>query len=123
MKCPVCNANYQPPALVCRRCGVDLAALIRLHDQAVWHHHQALQHYQAGAYAEAIAQTDQAIALQPQQADLHAFAGQLWAWQGQFDRAIGCWQTAQALDPQHPLAGACLAILQQLRAAPNQSLF
>ncbi len=117
MKCPVCNAGYRPPAPLCRRCGVDLAALIRLHDQAVWHQRQALQHYQAGAYAEAIAQTDQAIALQPQEADLHAFAGQLWAGQGQFERAIACWQIAKTLDPHQPLAIACLNILQQLREA------
>jgi Flp pilus assembly protein TadD len=114
MKCPVCHASYRPPAVFCRRCGVDLSPLIRLRDQAVWYHQQAIQCLQAGQYAEAIAQNDQAIALHYQQAEFHALAGQLWALQGVFDRAITCWQTAQALDPQHPIAVACLDILMQL---------
>jgi Flp pilus assembly protein TadD len=117
MKCPVCHAIYRPPAPLCRRCGVDLAPLIRLYDQAVWHHRQALQHLQAGDDEAAIGQNDQAIALHYQQADFHALAGQLWARQGEFKRAIGCWQTAQTLDPKQPLAVACLAILQQLQEA------
>ncbi len=115
MNCPVCNANYRPPAVLCRRCGVDLSALIRLHDQAVWHHRQALQQGQAGQYAAAIAHSHQAIALHSQSAEFHALAGQLWALQGEVAQAVGCWQTAQALDPQQPTAVKGLALLQQLR--------
>ena len=115
MKCPVCHASYRPPALLCRRCGVDLSPLIRLRDQAVWHHQQAIQYLEAGQYAEAIAENDQAIALHHQQAEFHALAGQLWALQGKFDRAIDDWKTAQALDPKHPIAAACLDSLLQLR--------
>jgi Flp pilus assembly protein TadD len=114
MKCPVCHASYRPPALLCRRCQVDLSDLIRLHDQAVWHHRQALQRLQAGQYAEAIAQNDQAIALHPQHADFQALAGQLWALQGTFERAIYCWQKVQALDPQHPSVVNGLALLRSL---------
>lgn len=115
MKCPVCHASYRPPADLCRRCGADLSSLIQVRDQAVWHHRQAIQQLEAGQYAAAIAQNDQAIALHHQQAEFHALAGQLWALQGVFDRATACWQTAQALDPQSLTTGACLDILMQLR--------
>jgi tetratricopeptide (TPR) repeat protein len=133
MKCPVCRAPYRSPALKpqgadpedstpvtlpaaalnCRRCGVDLAPLIRLSDQAIWHHRQAIQSFSAGDYAIAIAHNNQALALNTQQADFHALAGQLWALQGDMTRAIAAWKTAQHLNPQHPTA---TAYLQQLRA-------
>ena len=133
MKCPLCRATYRSPefksqesepdaaiaavrsaaALNCRRCGVNLAPLIRLHDQAIWHHRQAIQSFNAGDYPIAIAHNNQAIALNAQQADFHALAGQLWALQGDAVGAIAAWKTAQHLNPQHPTA---TLYLQQLAA-------
>lgn len=134
MKCPVCRATYRSPelqrqgldpeaatpdarsdtaAVNCRRCGVDLAPLIRLHDQAIWHHRQAIQSFNAGDYAIAIAHNNHALTLNAQQADFHALAGQLWALQGNAARAIAAWKTAQHLNPQHP---AATVYLQQLAA-------
>lgn len=127
MKCPVCRATYRgganrsqeesansplsppsshppPSSLLCHRCGADLAALIHLHDQAVWHHRQAIQAFQSGDYEAAIAHSQQAIALHAQQPDFHALAGQLSALQGDFPQAIAAWKTAQRLDPKHPTA-------------------
>jgi tetratricopeptide (TPR) repeat protein len=120
MKCPVCQASYRPPAVLCRRCGVDLSALIALHDRAIRWHRQALHQLQAGHYATAIAHNDQAIALHPRRPEFHALAGQLWALQGAFDRAIACWQIVQTLDPQHPSVVIGLALLQQLQT-PDES--
>ena len=125
MKCPVCRAPYRPasassaadsdaahanPALrsaLCRRCGVDLSPLIQLHDRAIWHYRQAIQAFRAGDYAVAIASNDQAIALWSN-ADFHAFAGQLWALQGEFLQAIAAWKIAHQLDPQQAIAHAGL---------------
>jgi tetratricopeptide (TPR) repeat protein len=111
MKCPVCTATYRPPSSSCRRCGADLAALIRIHDQALWHYRQALQLFKVEQFAEALAQTEQAIALHQGQADFHVLAGQLWAVQGKFAQAVQCWQTAQRLDPKHSIAANCLTLL------------
>ena len=119
MKCPVCRAPYQSkaseqnaPVLNCRRCGADLAPLIHLHDQALWHHRQAIQCFEAGDYDTAIAQNDQAIALHTQQAEFHALAGQLRALQGDFGGAIAAWRMAQQLDPQNPIVMIGLQILK-----------
>lgn len=134
MKCPVCRATYRSPgskpqgsdpdasipaalpdaaALNCRRCGLDLAPLIRLYDQAIWHHRQAIQSFNAGDYAIAIAHNNQALTLNTHHADFHALAGQLWMLQGDIIRAIAAWKTAQHLNPQHPTA---TVYLQQLWA-------
>jgi tetratricopeptide (TPR) repeat protein len=109
MKCPVCRAIYRPaPSPNCRRCGVDLSPLIRLHDQAVWHHRQAIQELQAGRYAEATVSNQQALALNASSDDFQALAGQLWALQGEFRPAIAAWKRARHLNPQHPTATRCL---------------
>lgn len=115
MKCPVCRAAYRPNrSTLCRRCGADLSALIRLHDQALWYHRQALQSLKATDYAEAQAKNDQALALHHHNADFHALAGRLWALQGEFRQAITSWQQAQKLDPQHSTACGYLRIWQEL---------
>jgi len=95
-------------ANLCRRCGVDLSPLIELHDQATWHYRQAIRAFQAGDYAAATVRNKRALVLYSGNADFHALAGQLWALQGDFRRAIAAWKTAQHLNPQHPTAGACL---------------
>lgn len=116
MKCPVCRATYRPAheASLCRRCGADLSPLIQIHDWAVWHYRQAIQLVEAGDYAAAQMQNEQAIALYHNNADFHALAGQLWALQGEFQRAIAAWKQAQKLEPLHPVAGNCLQILTDL---------
>jgi tetratricopeptide (TPR) repeat protein len=55
---------------------------------------------------------NQAIALYASRADFHAFAGQLWALQGEFQRAIAAWKKAQQLEPNHPISTALLQSLQ-----------
>ncbi|MCU0571133.1 MAG: hypothetical protein MUF49_31780 [Oculatellaceae cyanobacterium Prado106] len=118
MKCPVCNAVYRPvPTQSCRRCGTDLSDLIQLHDRALWHYQQAIQSFTAGDYPQALTQNQQALALHSQNADFHAFAGQLLALQGQWGGAIAAWNQAQSLDPQHPTAQTYLHLLDQIRAA------
>jgi tetratricopeptide (TPR) repeat protein len=118
MKCPVCRAIYRssgkgenvnfPSEHLCRRCGGDLTSLIHLHDQAIWHHRQAIQALQSGDYQGSMHRNNQALALYANHADFHALAGQLWALQGEFEAAIAAWQKAQQLSPQHPTASACL---------------
>lgn len=100
------------PSLPCHRCGVDLAPLIHIHDQAVWYHRQAIQAFNVGDYGTAMIQNNQAIALYSSRADFHAFAGQLWALQGEFQRAIAAWKKAQQLEPNHPISTALLQSLQ-----------
>ena len=104
MKCPVCRATYRVNDSIeqtkpCHRCGADLAPLIQLHDRAIAHHRQAMIHFAAGAVPEAILANDRAISLHTQNADFHAFAGQLFALSGEFDRAVRSWQFAQQLNP------------------------
>jgi tetratricopeptide (TPR) repeat protein len=133
MKCPVCRAIYrstsqilQTPdrsledsgvedssvqALSCRRCGADLAPLIQLHNQAIWYHRQAIQAFKAGNYPIAQNWNLQALALNRQNADFQALAGQLWALQGDLPTAIVAWKKAQQINPQHPTAIACLCCL------------
>ncbi len=107
MKCPVCRATYRaiaPESALsrpCHRCGADLAALIRLHDCAIAHYHQAIAYFAAGDLPKALAENNKAIALHSRYPAFHAFAGQLWALQGQFDQAIQAWQLAQKLDPKN----------------------
>ncbi|MBW4658591.1 MAG: hypothetical protein KME15_07945 [Drouetiella hepatica Uher 2000/2452] len=118
MKCPVCRALYRPASATaeaaqsCRRCGVNLSPLIQLHDRAVWHHRQAIQAFRAGDYATAIASNNQAIALWSN-ADFHAFAGQLWALQGEFPQAIAAWKAAQQIDSQQAIAHTALQYLTE----------
>ena len=133
MQCPVCRAVYRPAkdkllaadsesasksvevriplASVCRRCGVDLSPLIRIYDQALWYHRQALQHLQQGDYSEARGYNERAIALHQNNADFHALSGQLWALEGEFGLAVASWQKALRFKPQQPLASNCLQIL------------
>ena len=59
-------------------------------------------------------QNQQALALAANQPDFQAFAGQLWAIQGEFAQAIAAWQKALQLDPQHSTAGACLRCFQEV---------
>ena len=117
MKCPVCRATYRPqvpPNQVCRRCGVDLSPLIALHDRALWHHRQAIASFQAGDRAAAAIQNDRALALSPNHPDFQAFAGQLWALQGELSLAISAWKKARQLHPQQPTASQGLQICQEL---------
>ncbi|MBD2459921.1 hypothetical protein H6G89_02580 [Oscillatoria sp. FACHB-1407] len=143
MKCPVCRATYRatnvggqkpaigeespspdftPTPLNCRRCGVDLTPLIHLHDQAVWHHRQAIQAFQAGDYSAAIAQNNQALALHAHQADFHALAGQLWALQGDFAQAIAAWKIAHDLNPQHLTTTTYLQHLEAIASSANHPI-
>jgi tetratricopeptide (TPR) repeat protein len=117
MKCPVCRATYrvtESTDLVkpCHRCGADLAPLIQLHDRAIAHHRQAITHFTAGDVQEAILTNDLAIALHAQNSAFHAFAGQLFALTGEFDKAVRSWRFAQKLDPKNTLVLACLEILE-----------
>jgi tetratricopeptide (TPR) repeat protein len=98
------SPELNPSVVLCRRCGVDLAPLIRLQDQAIWHHRQAIRAWQVGDYATAMVQNDQALQLDANNADFHAFAGQLWGLQGEVQHAIAAWKTACQLNPQQPTA-------------------
>lgn len=129
MKCPVCGAVYHPtktnkgagedevvsissPSLTCRRCKADLSDLIRLHDQAIWYHRQALYLLSQGRYSEAEAHNNSAIALDYSNADFHALAGKLEALQGKFREAISEWQQALKFDPQNAIACNCLEMIE-----------
>ncbi len=114
MKCPVCGAVYRSAmssALTCRRCKADLSDLIRLHDQAVWYHRQALYLVQHGNYAEAEANNKQALTMYSSNADFHALAGKLRALQGNFADAIASWQQALQLDSQNAIASTAMQML------------
>jgi Flp pilus assembly protein TadD len=116
MKCPVCRATYRVTesttlAKSCHRCGADLAPLIQLHDRAIAHHRQAIEQFTAGNLPAAMLANDQAIALHCQNPAFHAFAGQLFALTGEFDRAVRSWQVAQKLDPKNILVSNCLEII------------
>jgi tetratricopeptide (TPR) repeat protein len=129
MKCPVCRAPYRSASAsfaaspfaseanpasrsqLCRRCGVDLSSLIQLHDQAIWHHRQAIQAFKVADYEAAAVSNNQAIAFWSSNADFYGFAGQLWALQGEFPQAIAAWKKAQQLDPQQTIAHAGLHYL------------
>ena len=117
MKCPVCRATYRitestEKTKPCHRCGADLAPLIQLHDRAIAHHRQAIAHFTDGNLPAAMLANDLAIALHSQNSAFHAFAGQLFALTGDFDRAIRSWQVAKKLDPKHTLVSNCLEILE-----------
>jgi tetratricopeptide (TPR) repeat protein len=121
MKCPVCGAVYRPPkestgvgetSSSCRRCKADLSALLRLHDQAIWYHRQALHLCSQGYYAQAAAQNQAALALHYRNADFHALAGKIWALQGEFPEAIAAWQQALKFEPQNAFAGDCLQMIK-----------
>ena len=120
MKCPVCRAVYRVTNSIeqtkpCHRCGADLAPLIQLHDRAIAHHRQAIIHFTTGAVPEAILANDRAISLHTQNADFHAFAGQLFALSGEFDLAIRSWQFARKLDPKNILASNCLELFDRVK--------
>ncbi len=109
MKCPVCRATYRvaasPDSIApCHRCGADLTMLIQLQDRAIAHHRHAIELFVAEDYSGAIAENDKAISLHFHYPAFHAFAGQLFALEGKFDRAIRAWQIAQKLDPQNTFA-------------------
>ncbi len=119
MKCPVCRATYRVTestalAKPCHRCGADLAPLIQLHDRAIAHHRQAITHFTAGDMQEAIMANNRAIGLDTQNSAFHAFAGQLIALTGDFDKAVRSWQVAQKLDPKNTLVSNCLEILNTI---------
>ena len=120
MKCPVCRAVYRVTNSIdlvkpCHRCGADLAPLIQLHDRSIAHHRQAITHFTAGDMPEAILANDRAIELHTQNADFHAFAGQLFALLGEFDRAVRSWQFARKLDPKNILASNCLELFDRVK--------
>ncbi len=125
MKCPVCRAIYRPSRInedsrliastCCQRCGVDLASLICLHDLALWHHREAIQFFKSGDLMEAIAQNQQAIALDSRNADFYVISGQVFALLGEFEQAIATWNKAMGISPKHPKA---VEFLQLLRIAP-----
>ncbi|NJO50111.1 MAG: hypothetical protein HC840_12505 [Leptolyngbyaceae cyanobacterium RM2_2_4] len=131
MKCPVCRATYRPAdrelkiekqgagveqslnlSSQCRRCGVDLSPLICLHDQAIWWHRQAIRAFKANDYTAAISWNNRAIALHTQNADFHALAGQLWALQGEFGKAIASLKKTQQIEPKHPAVAFFEIVLQ-----------
>jgi tetratricopeptide (TPR) repeat protein len=135
MKCPVCRAAYRPlefrdrelgighsptlnpqpstpSAQNCRRCGVDLSPLIRLYDQAIWWHRQAIRAFKANDYSAAMNWNNRAIALHTHNADFHALAGQLWALQGEFGKAIASLKKTQQIEPKHPTAAFLQVVLQ-----------
>lgn len=139
MKCPVCGVVYRPtkgageksskeqggetdnkssllspssPAPNCRRCKADLSDLIRLHDQAIWYHRQALHLLSTGRYPEAATHNNQALALDYGNADFHALAGKLSALQGEWREAIASWQQALKFDPQNAIACNCLQMIK-----------
>jgi tetratricopeptide (TPR) repeat protein len=119
MKCPVCRATYRVTDAIektkpCHRCGADLAPLIGLYDRAIAHHRQAISLFTAGNLLAAILANDRAISIHSQNPAFHAFAGQLFAITGEFDRAIRSWQVVKKLDPKNTLASNCLEILDQL---------
>jgi tetratricopeptide (TPR) repeat protein len=105
--------------IACRRCGADLAPLIHLYDQALWHHHQALVFFRQRNYEQAKACNDQALALHGQQPNFHALAGQLWAMEGNFATAIAAWCTALHLDPENVTAKAGLQLCRNPRENPR----
>jgi tetratricopeptide (TPR) repeat protein len=120
MKCPVCRAVYKPsPEQACRRCGADLAALIRVHDQAVWHYRAAITALESRDLSRAQEQIGRALFLHSQNADYHAFAGQLWALQGNFQGAIAAWRKATAIDAKHPTALNALQAVATLVSETN----
>jgi Tfp pilus assembly protein PilF len=124
MKCPVCRATYRKPQSLdppevkpCHRCGTDLAPLIQLHDQAMHHHRTAIAQFESGDLNAAIASNEHAIALHSQHPKFHAFAGQLWAVQGDFTAAVRSWKIAQQLDPKDAIVSDYLEILENLTSA------
>ena len=116
MKCPVCRALYQPgqASPACRRCSADLSALIQIHDRALWHYRQAIDHLHANDYPVAQTHIQQALALNSRNAAFHALAGQLWALQGNWQAAIAAWKHALQFDPGEPIADRCLMLLAAL---------
>jgi tetratricopeptide (TPR) repeat protein len=136
MKCPVCGAVYRPskgagekggdeilsislpapnPSLNCRRCKTDLSDLIRLYDQSIWYHRQALYLFSQGYYSEAGAYNNSAIALNDRNADFHTLAGKLGALRGEFRQAIASWQQALKFDPQNAIVCNCLQMIESLK--------
>jgi Tfp pilus assembly protein PilF len=120
MKCPVCRATYRVTDSIeqtkpCHRCGADLAPLIQLHDRAIAHHRQAIEKFMAGDVPAAMMANDQAIALDSQNSAFHAFAGQLFALTGEFDKAVRSWQVAQKLDPKNTLVSNYLETFERIR--------
>jgi Flp pilus assembly protein TadD len=125
MKCPVCRATYRNPTpsepsdvKPCHRCGADLAPLIQLHDRAIHSHRQAIAQFKVGDLQAAMTSNEQAIALHSQHPKFHAFAGQLWAVQGNFKAAVRSWKVSQKLDPKDTIVADCLKILENLQI-PN----
>jgi tetratricopeptide (TPR) repeat protein len=122
MKCPVCRAIYRPSRInedspvisstCCRRCSVDLAPLISLHDLALLHHRAAIQSFKSGDLVAAIAQNQHAIAIYFHNADFHVFAGQILALQGEFNLAIAAWHKAMEISPQQTKAHEFLQLLE-----------
>jgi Flp pilus assembly protein TadD len=117
MKCPVCRATYRVTESTspkpCHRCGADLAPLIQLHDLAIAHHRQAIAQFIAGDLPASIVANDQAISLHSKEPAFHAFAGQLCALTGQFDKAVRSWQFAQKLDSKNTFVADCLTMLDR----------
>jgi len=121
MKCPVCRAIYRPSRInedsclisstCCRRCGVDLAPLICLHDLALWHYPEAIQSFKSVDLVKAISQNQQAIALDSRNADFYVLSGQILALQGELDLAIAAWHKAMAISPKHSKAVEFLQLL------------
>lgn len=116
MKCPVCRAPYRPsPACLCKRCGADLTPLVAIHDRAIHHYRQAIERFNRGDYDTAQTHLDQALVIDHNNADFYALSGQIWALQGEFQRAIDVWKQAKQLDPKHPIAANCLQLMAELK--------
>lgn len=129
MKCPVCRATYRhtpssdhPNVKPCHRCGADLAPLIQLHDQAIHWHRTAIEQFKIGDLKAATTSNEQAIALHSQHPKFHAFAGQLWAVQGDFKAAVRSWKVAQKLDPKNAIVTSCLEIMNQLNTHESKPI-
>jgi tetratricopeptide (TPR) repeat protein len=148
MKCPVCGAIYRPVkesrgsveqknndytqettitspsssptphSQTCRRCKADLSDLLSLHDQAIWYHRQALHLLSKGRYPEAATHNAQALALYYSNADFHALAGKLSAFQGEWREAIASWQQALKFDPQNAIASDSLQMIKLMATHP-----
>jgi tetratricopeptide (TPR) repeat protein len=130
LKCPVCRAAYRskPSSELpedtyeksqeespCHRCGTDLAPLIELYDRAIDYHRNAIDRFKQGNISGAQVMNDLAIELHSQHPKFHAFAGQLWAVQGDFTSAVRSWKVAQKLDPKNAIVTDCLSILTTLK--------
>jgi tetratricopeptide (TPR) repeat protein len=128
MKCPVCRATYRgilgtgeidplqerSGAKSCKRCASDLSLLIQVYDRAIAYHRAAIAQFVAGDLQQAIENNAKAIGLHAQEPSFHAFAGQLFALQGELKLAVRSWKITQTLDPKYPLPALISSLIGTL---------